>query len=135
MGEIGHSRFQQGHLDPLEHGRDNFGSLACPKIFHSHTSVPEKGSQLGANGSLCKSNGAKEVSYVGGAKIITRGPWLCMGDFNCTLREGERGTEGGISGSFVKWKEDSDLIDLGFLALDLHGITSLTPYPKNNKVG
>lgn len=24
------------------------------------------------------------------------GLWLCLGDFNCTLREGERGTDGRI---------------------------------------
>lgn len=41
-------------------------------------------------------------------------PWMCMGDFNCTLEEGEKGIAGGTSSSFIAWKDFLGLIDLGF---------------------
>lgn len=46
--------------------------------------------------------------------IQIKHPWLCMGDFNYTPRDGERGTMRGVSTSFVKWKEEAGLIDMGF---------------------
>lgn len=42
-------------------------------------------------------------------------PWLCIGDFNCTLEDGERASKGGTSSSFIKWQDDLWLIDLGYI--------------------
>lgn len=42
-------------------------------------------------------------------------PWLLIGGFNCMIKNGERGSEGGISSSCVSWTQENRLIDLGFI--------------------
>lgn len=48
------------------------------------------------------------------SSICTHEPWVCIGDFNCTLMEGERATSGRLSSSFKAWKKSEGLLDLGF---------------------
>lgn len=42
-------------------------------------------------------------------------PWLLIGDFNFTLKEGERNTKGGALADFIKWTQEMALIDMGFI--------------------
>lgn len=42
-------------------------------------------------------------------------PWVLLGDFNCTLRDGERNITGGVSTSFADWVQSTCLIDVGFV--------------------
>lgn len=41
-------------------------------------------------------------------------PQLLIGDFNCTLKDGERGMDGKSSTLFASWFHQSCLVDLGF---------------------
>lgn len=41
-------------------------------------------------------------------------PWLLIGDFNCTIRDGERNTPGGVSTGFVDWLHRLSLIDVDY---------------------
>lgn len=43
-------------------------------------------------------------------------PWALIGDFNCTLSEGERNSAGDVSRSFGTWVQKSGLIDAGFVS-------------------
>lgn len=47
--------------------------------------------------------------------INCRDPWLFIGDFNCTLKNGERNSKGGTSRSIIKWTEEKALMDLNFI--------------------
>lgn len=42
-------------------------------------------------------------------------PWILIGDFNSTLKNEERSTEGGASMRFINWIQEKRLIDLGFV--------------------
>lgn len=44
-------------------------------------------------------------------------PWALMGDFNCTLKEGERNKTRGYSRQFLSWVNHMGLIDAGFSGL------------------
>lgn len=51
-----------------------------------------------------------------GIDMIKAGePWMIIGDFNCTLSNGERSTIEGVSVSFLRWNHERDLIDHGFV--------------------
>lgn len=41
-------------------------------------------------------------------------PWVLIGDFNCTSKEAERSSPGGISDSFVEMLQREGLIDVGY---------------------
>lgn len=42
-------------------------------------------------------------------------PWVIIGDFNCTLKDGDRSSEGGVSTSFVQWVQEVGFMDIGFI--------------------
>lgn len=42
-------------------------------------------------------------------------PWALIGDFNCTLRDGERNKPGGVSRQFESWVHHLGLLDTGFI--------------------
>lgn len=46
--------------------------------------------------------------------IQVEGPWLCNGDFNSTLKDGERASNGSSSSSFIRLREDLRIFDLGY---------------------
>lgn len=48
------------------------------------------------------------------ATIRRETPWDLMGDFNCTLTEGERNKAGGYSWQFISWVNHLGLIDAGY---------------------
>lgn len=47
-------------------------------------------------------------------RICVEGPWLLIGDINCTLKAEKRNTLGRASPSFVQWVEGAGLVDLGY---------------------
>lgn len=48
------------------------------------------------------------------SSIQVHNPWLCIGNFNCTLEDGERTTARGPSSNFINGKDALGLLDLGF---------------------